>query len=33
MDVEMKALTFKGTWELVSAPTDAVVVDCHWVFG
>jgi len=29
---EMKALTCRRTWELVSAPIDAVVVCCHWVF-
>ena len=29
----MKALTFRGTWELVSAPTDAVDVCCRWVFA
>ena len=32
MDEEMEALTSRGTWELVSAPTDAVVVGCRWVF-
>ena len=32
MDKEMKALTCRKTWELVSAPIDAVVVCCHWVF-
>ena len=30
MNGEMKALTFRGTWELISVPTD--VVSCHWVF-
>jgi len=33
MDEEIKALTSKGTWELVSAPTDEVVVGCRWVFN
>jgi len=28
----MKALTSRGTWELVSAPIGAVVVGCRWVF-
>ena len=32
MNEEMKTLTSKRTWELVSAPTDVVVVSCHWVF-
>ena len=32
MDEEMEALTFRETWELISAPTDAVVVGYHWVF-
>jgi len=32
MDEEMKALTFRETWELVSAPTDTVIVGCRWVF-
>ena len=32
MNEEMKALTSRETWELVSAPTDAVLVDCRWVF-
>ena len=32
MDEEMKALTFRGTWELISAPTDTTVVACRWVF-
>jgi len=27
----MKTLAFRGTWELVSAPTDTVV-GCRWVF-
>jgi len=31
MDEEMKPLTFRETWELVSAPTD-VVVGYRWVF-
>ena len=29
MDEEMKALTSRETWKLVSAPTD---VGCRWVF-
>ena len=29
----MEALTFRGTWELVSTPTDVVVVSCRWVFN
>jgi len=32
MDEEMEALASRGTWELVSAPTDAVIVGCRWVF-
>jgi len=32
MDEEMEALAFRGTWELVSAPTDAVIIVCRWVF-
>jgi len=32
MDDEMKALTFRGTWELVLAPIDVVIVGCRWVF-
>jgi len=32
MDEEMEALAFRETWELVSAPTDAVVVGFRWVF-
>ena len=28
----MEALSFRETWELVSTPTDAVVVGCRWVF-
>jgi len=27
----MEALTFRGTWELISTPTDTVV-GCRWVF-
>ena len=30
MDEEIETLTFRGTWELVSTPTD--VVSCCWVF-
>jgi len=33
MDEEMEALPSRGTWELISAPTDAVVVGCRWVFA
>jgi len=32
MDKEMEALDSRRTWELVLAPTDAVIVDCRWVF-
>jgi len=32
MDEEMDALISRGTWELVSAPKDAVVVGCRWVY-
>ena len=32
IDEEMEALTSRGTWELVSALTDAMIVGCHWVF-
>jgi len=32
MNEEMKALDSRGTWKLVSAPTDAVIVGCRWVF-
>jgi len=32
MDEEMKALDGRETWELVSVPTDVVVVSCRWVF-
>jgi len=28
----MEALTSRGSYELVSAPTDTDVVDCRWVF-
>ena len=31
MNDEMNALVSRGTWELVSAPTD-VVVGCRWVY-
>ena len=33
MNEEMKAFAFRRTWELVSAPTDAVVVGYRWVFA
>ena len=29
----MEAFAFRGTWELVFALTDAVVVGCRWVFA
>ena len=29
---EMKALGFRGTWELILTPTNAVIVGCRWVF-
>ena len=29
----MEALASRGTWELVSAPTNTVVVGCRWVFA
>ena len=32
MDEEIDALIFRETWELVSAPTETVVVGCHWVY-
>ena len=32
MDEEMEALTFRRTWELVSAPTEAVIIGYRWVF-
>ena len=32
MDEKIEALTFRETWELVSAPTDIVIVGCRWVF-
>jgi len=32
MDEEMEALASRGTWELVLAPIDTVIVGCHWVF-
>ena len=33
IDEEMEALASRGTWELVSAPTVAVVVGFRWVFA
>ena len=33
MNEETDSLASKGTWDLVSAPTDAVVVSCRWVFA
>jgi len=32
MNEVKNALVSRGTWELSSAPTDAVVVRCHWVY-
>ncbi|KAL0346007.1 UNVERIFIED_CONTAM: hypothetical protein Sradi_4432000 [Sesamum radiatum] len=32
MDEEISALISRGTWKLVSAPVDADVVSCRWVF-
>jgi len=32
MDKEMEAFTSRGTWELVSAPTNTVVGGYRWVF-
>ena len=32
IDEEMDALVSRGTWELVSALTNVVVVGCRWVF-
>ena len=32
MDEKMEALASRGTWELVLAPTDVVIIGCHWVF-
>jgi len=32
MDEEMEALASRETWELVSAPTDEVIIDYRWVF-
>ena len=32
MSEEMDALAFRETWELVSTPTDAIIVGCCWVF-
>jgi len=28
----MEGLSSRGTWELISTPTDTAVVGCHWVF-
>jgi len=33
MDEEIYALISRGTWELVSAPKDAIVVGCRWVYN
>jgi len=32
MDEEMEALVSRETWELISVPTDVVIVGCRWVF-
>ena len=32
MDEEIKTLTFRETWELVSASTNVLVVGCRWAF-
>ena len=32
MNEEMEALAYRETWELVSAPTDEVIIDYRWVF-
>ena len=32
MDLEYHALLQRGTWDLVSRPTDANIVTCKWVF-
>jgi len=32
MNEEIEALVSRETWELISAPTDVVVVGCCWVF-
>jgi len=32
MDEEIEALAFRGTWELVLVPTNAVIVGCRWIF-
>ena len=32
MDLEYHALVQRGTWDLVSRPTDANIVTCKWVF-
>jgi len=33
MDEVIEALASRETWELVSAPTDVMVVGCRWVFA
>ena len=32
MNEEMDALVSRRIWELVSTPTDAVIVGCRWVY-
>ena len=32
MNEEMDALVSRGTWELVSAPTYAIIMGCRWVY-
>ena len=32
MDDKMDALISRGTWKLVSAPKDDVVMSCRWVY-
>ena len=32
MNEEIKTFGSRGTWKLVSAPTDAMIVGCCWVF-
>jgi len=33
IDEKMEALTSRGSWELISTPTDVVIVCCRWVFA
>jgi len=32
MDEKMDALVSRESWELVSVPTDAIIVRCRWVY-